>query len=152
MRFVFSGAPEPPSLISIISCLSIPGAQDTRVTKRFGIFSESTRLNNLQLIAQENRCHLLKSPGTDPALYLSNHPEIDRLSKRYPVNVSYSETRLGYSRLTRRIPPSISSLRNAVQAHLRSTLLMCVTVSDLTPHTYSIQRLISTMQALIIHI
>jgi len=68
---VFSGAPEPPSLIPIISCLSISGAPDTRVTKEFGIFSESTRLNHLQLIAQENRCQLLNSPETDPVWYIS---------------------------------------------------------------------------------
>ena len=85
-------------------------------------------------------------------VYFSNHPGIQRLSKQYPVNVSYPKTRLANSRLFRRIQPYISSPRNEVQAHLRSTLQSSVTVSDLTPHAYSIQRLISTMQALSIHI
>jgi len=84
--------------------------------------------------------------------YISHHPGIERLSKRYRVDVSYPKSRLTYSRLTLRIQPSISSLSNEVQAHLGSTLLSSVIISDLTPHAYSIQRLISTMQALIIHI
>jgi len=49
-----------------------------------------------------------------------------------------------YSRLIQRIQPSISSLRNEVQAHLKSTLLSRLMVSDLTPHTYSIHRPILT--------
>ena len=84
-------------------------------------------------------------------LYLSNHPGIERLSKRYPDNVSYPKTRLAYSRLSRRLQPSILSHTNEVQAHLRSTLLSSVMVSDLAPHVCSIQRPISTMQALNIH-
>jgi len=73
-------------------------------------------------------------------LGISNHPGIERLSKRYRVDVSYPETRLTYSRLTRSIQPSISSLRNEVQAHLKDTMLSGLMVSDLTPHAYSIQR------------
>jgi len=135
MKFMFSGAPEPSRLIRIIGCLSISGTpdtrvtkgfrifsqstrlnnlqsiaqdisylsvsceSDTRVTKGFGIFSETTWLNNLQSIAQENHCRLLDSYETDPLLYPSNHPGIERLSKRYPVTVPYPKTRLVYSRL-----------------------------------------------------
>jgi len=117
---------------------------DTRIAKEFGIFTESIMLNNLQSIAHENRYQHLDSPETDPAKYISNHPGIERLSKRYRVDVSYPKTRLAYSSHTRRIPPSISSLSNEIQAHLTSTLLSSVMVSDLTPHPYSIQRLIST--------
>jgi len=120
--------------------------------KGFGIFSESTMSYNSQSIAQDNRCQLLKSPETDLVLYLSNHPGMERLSKRYPVNVSCPETWLAYFRLTWIIRPRILSLRNEVQAHFRFTLVSSVMVSDLTLHTYSIQRLILTMQALIIHI
>jgi len=101
-------------------------------------------LNNLQSIAHEYRYQNLDSPETDPSQYISNHPGIERLSKRYQVDVSYLKTWLVHSRLTGRIQPSISSLRNEVQAHLRSTLLSSVMVSDLIPHAYSIQRLIST--------
>ena len=68
---MFSGEPEPPSLIPIISCFSISGAPDTRVTKEFGIFSESTRSNDIESIAQENHCQLLDSPETDPVWYIS---------------------------------------------------------------------------------
>jgi hypothetical protein len=70
-RCVFSGASEPRSLIPIISCLSVSGTQHTRVTKGFGICPESTRLHNLQSIAQENRCQHLDSPETNPVWYLS---------------------------------------------------------------------------------
>jgi len=77
-------------------------------------------------------------------LRISNHPGIERLSKRYQVDVSYPETRLAYSRLTRRIQPSISSLWNKVQAHPKGTMLSSLMVSDLTPHAYSIQRPILT--------
>jgi len=56
-------------------------------------------------------------------LGISNHPGIERLSKRYAVDVSYPESRLAYSRLTRSIQPSISSLRNEVQADLKDTML-----------------------------
>ena len=101
-------------------------------------------LNHCQSIAQENRSQLLDSPETDPVQYIANHPWIDRLSKRYRVDASYPETRLAYSRLTRWIQPSISSLRNEVQAHLISTLLSRLMVSDLTPHAYSIHRPILT--------
>jgi len=98
---VFSGAPELPRLIPILCYLSISGTPDTRVTREFGIFTESSMLNNLQSIAQENRSQLLDSPETDPVQYIANHAGIDRLSKRDRVDASYPETRLGYSRLTR---------------------------------------------------
>jgi len=101
-------------------------------------------LNNVQSIALEYRHQHLDSPETDPSQYISKHPAIERLSKRYRVDVSYPKTRLTYSRLTGIIQPSISSLRNEVQAHLRSTLLSSMMVSDLTPHASSLQRLIST--------
>ena len=68
-------------------------------------------------------------------LWISNHPGIERQSKRYRVDVSYPETWLAYSRLTRIVQPSISSLRNEVQAHLKSTMLSSLMVSNLTPHT-----------------
>ena len=45
-----------------------------------------------------------------------------------------------YFRLTRSIQPSMSSLRNDVQAQLNSTLLARLMVADLTPHAYSIHR------------
>ena len=69
-------------------------------------------LNNLQSIAKENHNQLLDFPETDPAQYISNHPEIERLSKRYPVDVLYPEMWLTYSQRTRRIQQSISSLSN----------------------------------------
>jgi len=100
MGFEFSGAPEPPSVIQIIAYLSISGAPDTRIAKDFGIFTESTMLNILQSIAKENRFQLLDFPETYPAQYTSNHPGIERLSKRYQVDVSYPERQLAYSRLT----------------------------------------------------
>jgi len=77
MRSVFSGAPELPRLISIPCCMSISGAPDTRVTKEFEIFTQSSMLNNLQSIAQGNRSQRLDSPETDPVQYISNHPGID---------------------------------------------------------------------------
>jgi len=137
---MFSGAPEPPCVIQIIGNLSISGAPDTRIAKEFGIFSESTLLDNLQSIAKENQYQLLDISETDPAQHISNHPGIERLSMPDRVDVSYPETRLTYSRLPQREQPSISSLRNEIQAHLRSTLLSRLMVSDLTPHAYSIQR------------
>ena len=73
-------------------------------------------------------------------LWISNCPGIERLSKRYRGDVSYPETRLAYSRLTWRGQPSISLLRNEVQAHLKGTMLSSLMVPDLTPHAYSIQR------------
>jgi len=76
-------------------------------------------LNQLQSIAKEDRCELLDFPRTDPAQYISNHPGIERQSKQYQVDVSYPKTRLAYSRLAPRIQPSISSLSNEIQAHLR---------------------------------
>jgi len=80
MRSVFRGAPELPRLIPILCCLSISGAPDTRVMKEFGLFNESSMLNNLQSIAQENHSQLLDSPETVPVEYIANHPGIDRLS------------------------------------------------------------------------
>ena len=139
-----SGASEPPCVIQIIGNLSISGAPDTRIATEFGIFSESSLLNNFQSIAKENRYQLLDFPEPDPAQHISNHPGIERLSMPDHVDVSYPETRLAYSRLPRRKQPSISSVRNENQAHLRSTLLSRLMVSDLTPHAYSIQRPILT--------
>jgi len=134
MRSVFSGALQPPSLIHIIR-----GTPDTTVVKEFGIFNESTIVTDFQSFAQGNRCQLLDSPETDPAPNISNHPGIERLSKRYRVDISYPEIRLAYSRLTSRIQPGICLLRNEVQAHLNGTMLSSLMVSDLTPHAYSIQ-------------
>jgi len=99
-RSVFSGGPELPSMIPIICCKFISGSPDTRVMTECGIFTESTMLNNLQSIAQENHCQLLEFPETDLGHYISNHPWIDRLSRRYRGDVLYSKTRLEYSRLT----------------------------------------------------
>jgi hypothetical protein len=65
---------------------------------------------------------------------------MDRPSDRYQVDVSYPETQLIYTKLARRILPSISSLSNEVQAHLIVTLQSRLMVSDLTPHAYSIHR------------
>jgi len=150
--FELSGAPEPPCKIQIISYLSISGAPDTRIAKEFGIFTESTMLNNIQWIAKENRYQLLDFPETDPAQYMSNHPGIERVSKRYPVDVSYPETQLAYSRLTRRIQLNISLLRNEIQPHLRSTLMSRLMVSDLILHAYSIYRpIVTSRHSLIIY-
>ena len=101
MRSVFSGTPEPPRLIPILCYLSISGAPDTRVTRDFRMITESSMLNNLLWVAQENRSKLLDSPETDPVQYVANHPWIERLSMRSRVDASYPETRLAYSRLTR---------------------------------------------------
>jgi len=76
-------------------------------------------LNHLQSIAKENRYQLLEFPETDPAQYISNHPGIERRSKQYRVDESYPETQVAYSRLIRRIQPSISLLSNEIQALLR---------------------------------
>jgi hypothetical protein len=84
---MFSGAPEPPCVIQIIGNLSISGAPDTRIAKEFGIFSESTLLNNLQSVAKENRYQLLDISETDPAQHISNHPGIERLSMPDRVDV-----------------------------------------------------------------
>ena len=138
------GAPEPPCGIQISCFLSTEGAPDTWIAKEFGIFTESILLKDLQSIAHENRCQLLDSPDPELSQYISNHPQIERLSKPYRFDVSYPKTRLWYSRLTQSILPSISSLSNEIQAHLRFTILSSVIIPDLTPHTYSIQRLIST--------
>jgi hypothetical protein len=126
-------------VIQIIGNLSISGAQDTRIAKEFRIFPESTLLNNLQSIAKENRYQHLDFPETDPVQYISNHPGIERLSMPDRVDVSYPYPRLAYSRLNRRIQLSISSLKNQIQTHLRSTLLSRSMVSDMTPHACSIQ-------------
>jgi hypothetical protein len=96
---MFSAAPECPGVIEIIGNMSISGAPDTRIAKEFGIFSESTLLNNLQSIAKENRCQLLDISETDPAQHISIHPGIEPLSMPDRVDVSYPETRLAYSRL-----------------------------------------------------
>jgi hypothetical protein len=65
MRFVFSGAPQLPYVISVIYCVLISGALDITVMKEFAIVTESTMLNNLQSMTQENRSQLLDSPETD---------------------------------------------------------------------------------------
>ena len=96
----FSSAPKPSCETPIIGYLSISGAPDTRIAKEFWIFTESTMLHNLQSIAKQDRNQLLDFPETDPAQYRSNHQEIGRVSKRYPVDESYPETRLMHSRLT----------------------------------------------------
>jgi len=143
--FQFSGAPEPQSMVLIICFLSISGAPNTRIAEEFMIFTELTMLNNLLSTVPENRNQHLNSPETDPAQYISNHPRIERLSKQYRVNLLYGKRWLAYSRLTWRIQLSVSSLKNEVQAHLRFTLLPSLIVSDMTPHSYSIQRLIETI-------
>jgi hypothetical protein len=79
--------------------------------KDVGIFSKTTMVNNLHSIVQENRCQLLDALQPDPVQYISHHSGIERLSKRYRVDVSYPVEKLAYCRLTRRIQPSISSLR-----------------------------------------
>jgi len=143
MGFDFSGAPEPASVIPIDCYLSISDARDIIIAKEFGIFTESAIFHNLQSIAKENCYQLLELSETDPAQYIFNHPEIERLSKRYQVDVLYPRTALAYSRLTWIILPSISSLRNDVPTHLRSTLQSRLMVTDLTPHPYSIRGSIS---------
>jgi len=147
--FQLSGAHEPPCVIQIMCFLSIPGAPDTRIAKEFGIFTESLMLNNLQSIAHENHYQHLDSPETEPSQYISNHPGIERPSERYRVDVSYPTIRPANSSLTRRLPLSISSLSNEIKANVRSTFLLSVMVSDLTPHAYSIERLISTCRHLL---
>jgi hypothetical protein len=143
---VCSCVPELPSVIPIICWLSISGSPDIAVMKKFGIFNESLMLNNLQSIAHHNGCQLQNSPETDRVQYISNHQWIEWLSKRYPDDVSYPDTRLAYATPPRGILPSISSVRNAVQAHLTSTLLPRLMVSDLTLYTYSIHRPIFTIR------
>jgi len=96
-------------------------------------------LNDFHSIAQENHCQLLDSPETDLAQNISHHPGIERQSNRYWMDESYSKTQLVYSRLTKRIQPSISSRRNEVHAHLKGTILSSLMISDLTLHDYSIQ-------------
>jgi len=137
-RSMFSAAPELPSFIPIICSLFISGPPNTRIMQECRTFTDPTMLHNLQSNAQDNRCQFLDSPETDPAHYNSNHPGIDRLPKRYQVDVLYPKSRLADSRLTRRMQPSISLLRHGGQAHLTSTLLSRVIVSDLTLHAYSI--------------
>jgi hypothetical protein len=126
-------------VLEITGYLSISGTPDTRIAKEFSIFCESTILNHLQLFAKENRYQLLDCPETDPAQSISNHLGIERLSKPYPVDESYPETRLVFSSLSRVFKQIISSHRNNLQAHLRSTLLSRVFVSDLTLHANSVQ-------------
>jgi len=137
---MFSVAPELPSLIPMVCCSAMSGATDTRVIKDFGIISESTMLNNLQSIATENCCQLLNSPEINPVLYVSNHPAMERLFMRYRINISYPKTRLMYSTPTRRIQLRIALPSHAVQAHLRSTILSSLMVSDLSLHAYSIHK------------
>jgi len=128
-----------------VSCL-LQAHQTLELRKNLGYSLNQWMLNNLQSIAHEYCYQHLDSPETDPSQYISNHPWIEWLSKWYQVDMSYHRTRLTYSRLTGRIQPSISSHRNEVLAHQRSTLLSSVKVSDLTPHAYSIHRPLSTCQ------
>jgi hypothetical protein len=109
------------------------------MVKEFGILSELSMMNISQWIAKENQYQPCDFPETDPAQYFSNHLGIERLSKPYPVDESYPETRLVFSSLSRVFKQSISSHRNNLQAHLRSTLLSRVFVSDLTLHANSVQ-------------
>jgi hypothetical protein len=95
-------------------------------------------LNNWQSIAQKNRSELLDSPETYSVHYNYNHMWIESVSKQYRVYVLYPKIRLTYSRHTRSIQMTVSSLRHEVQAHLKSTLLSRLTVADLTPHPDSI--------------
>jgi len=127
-----------------IRSVSIPGAPETTVTKEFRISTESTMLNDFHSIAQENCSQLFDSPETGPAQNISNLPVIERQSKQYRVDVLYLETLLGYSRISQRIQPSISSLRNTVEVHLKGTVLSGSKVSSLTVHAYYIQRPIFT--------
>ena len=142
--FQLSDAPEPLFVIQRICFLSIADTTDTQIGQQFGILTDSIMVNCLQSIARENRYQHLESPETDPSQYISNHPGIERLSTRYRVDVFYPKTWHLYSRLNCRISPIISLLSNEIQAHLRSSLLSSVMVSDLTRHTYSIQWLILT--------
>ena len=130
--------------------MSTSGAPCTRIGKELGVFSESTLLNNLQSIAKQNQYQLLDFPETDAPQVIANHLGIERLSMPYRVDVSYPEMRLAYSRLTRRIQPSISSLWHEIGVHLRSTLLLRLMVSDFTPHAYSIQHPILTSRDLLL--
>jgi len=125
-------------VIQIIGYLCISGALDPRIATEFGIFSESTMLNNLQSNAKANHYQLLNLPETDPAQYIPNHPGIETISMPYPVDVSYPETQLAYSRRTRRIQTRISGLKNDIQGHPRSMLLSRLIVSDLSLHGYTI--------------
>jgi hypothetical protein len=131
-------------LISIICCWSISATLHTTVMIEFVLFTASWMLNNLQSIAQKNRWQLLDPPETDPVQYICNHPWIQTHSKHYRVDVLYPQMRFVYFRLTQQIQSRISSLRNEVQEHLKSTLLSRLKVSDLTPHAYSILRPILT--------
>jgi hypothetical protein len=69
-------------MFQIIGYLSISGAPDTKITKEFGIFSETTLVNNLQSNTKENHYQLLDLPEIDPEQYISNHPWIERISMR----------------------------------------------------------------------
>jgi hypothetical protein len=65
------------------------------------------------------------------------------------VDVSYPETCLPYSRLTRSIQLTLSLLRNKVEAHLKGTILLRLIVSDLTLNAYSLHRPIWTCHHLL---
>jgi hypothetical protein len=68
--------------------MPIPGTLDATVPKEFGIFTESTFLNDYQSIAQDNRCKILHPPEINLAQNIINHAGIQRLPKRYRVDVS----------------------------------------------------------------
>jgi hypothetical protein len=107
----FSGGPQLRILIPFLCCLPISDVPDSRVTKEFGIFTESLIMNNLQSIAQENCSQLVNSLETVSVQYIANLPGRDKLFTRYRVDVSPPEILRAYSSLTPRNQPSISSLR-----------------------------------------
>jgi len=133
--FQISAAPESPSVIAMIWFLSISGAPDATIAKEFAIFTESIMLNNLQSIAQENSYQHLDSPETDTGQLISHHLRIERLSKRYRVDVSYPKTWLAHSRLTRRIQCSIPHSRMKFR-HTSDPLSCRVLWSQIWHHTH----------------
>ena len=75
-------------------------------------------MQHLQSIPKENRYQPFNFPETDPAEYISNHPGIERRSERNRLDELYPARRLGYFRVTQRIMPSLSLLRDKIQAQL----------------------------------
>jgi len=139
-EFNFSGEPDPPSVNPIIGYLNISETSDYRDLMQFRIFTESTMLNYLPPIAQENSDQLLSCHDTEPPSFNSHNPGIEWRYRWYRVSVSDPESPLKYATLTGRIQPSILSLFNQVQAHLLSTLLLSLMFPNLTLHAYSIQK------------
>jgi len=62
--------------------------------------------------------------------------QLDILDSLSIPDLSYPETWLVYSQLTGSIEPSISSLRNEVQPHLKSTIRPGVGLRLDTPHIF----------------